>query len=310
MKVFVTGGTGFIGSRLLRVLAEGGHRTRLLLRPEERNTPLPAGVEAVVGDPMAGGPWWDAVAECDAAVNLAGYPVFSRWDARVKALIRESRIATTRNLVHALPKGRPFTLLNASGAGIYGDCGEREVDESAPGGVDFLSRVAQEWEAEALTGRERGARVVLARFGIVFGPGGGALPELVKKTRRFLGGPLGSGRQWMPWVHLEDVVRALLFLLERPDLKGPFNFTSPRPARQIDVALTLGRLLHRPALAWAPSPILRLVIGECALVTLFSQKALPKRLLEAGFAFRFPELETALRDILPGMVSPHPVTPG
>lgn len=300
MRIFVTGGTGFVGSRLLPFLLEHGHEIRLLARAQEKNRPIPAGVEVTTGDPLRPGTWWEGVSECDAAVNLAGSPVFSRWDPQVKAMLRESRLATTRNLVHAIPRGRPFTLVSASGIGIFGDAGEEILDESAPPGDDFLATVAREWEEVALGGEGRGARVCLARFGIIFGPGGGALEELVRNTRRYLGGRLGSGRQWMPWVHLEDVVRALLFLLEGGELRGPFNFTSPNPARQIVVARTLARLMGRPALAVAPPFVLRLVIGECAKIVLSSQRAVPRRLQEAGFRFAFPELEPALRDILPG----------
>ncbi len=300
MKIFVTGGTGFVGTRLLPFLVEQGHAVQLLVRAQEKDRPIPRGVEVVVGDPLRPGAWWDGVGECHAAVNLAGSPVFSRWDPQVKAMLRESRLATTRNLVHAIPKGRPFTLVSASGIGIFGDAGEEILDESASFGDDFLATVAREWEEEALRGEKRGARVCLARFGIVFGPGGGALEELVRNTGRYLGGRLGSGRQWMPWVHREDVVRAVLFLLDREGQRGPFNFTSPNPVRQVVVARTLARLMGRPALAVVPPLVLRLVIGECAKVVLFSQRAVPRKLQQAGFQFLFPDLEPALREILPG----------
>ena len=298
MRVFITGGTGFVGARLVPALQDRGHAVVLLSRPAERGIPLPAGVEVTEGDPSRRGPWWDPLEGCDAAVNLAGAPVFQRWDAAAKALIRESRLATTRNLVACLPGGRPFTLVSASGIGIYGDAGEEELDESAPHGQDFLARVAHEWEEEALRGRKRGARVALTRFGIILGLGGGALAEMAKATRRLLGGPLGSGRQWLAWVHLEDVVQGLLFLLETPAAEGPYNFCAPAPARQLDVARALGRVLRRPALARAPALALRLLLGECAGVILASQRARPVRLLGAGFRFRFPELEPALREIL------------
>lgn len=298
MRIFITGGTGFVGTRLVPFLAQSGHTVRLLVRPGERHPPQAAGVELVEGDPMRAGPWMDAVPDCDAAVNMAGTPIFGRWTEERKRLIRESRLATTHHLVDALPEGKSFSLLSTSAVGIYGNAGERELDEEAPLGSDFLARVAQDWEAEALRAREKGVRTVLARFAVVLGAGGGALEQLVKATRNFAGGPVGSGRQWFSWIHRDDLVRALLFLLEAPKLQGVFNVSSPNPARQVEVARILGRLLHRPTFVPAPAFAVRLVLGEFADAVLFSQRMLPRRLLEAGFSFRFPDLEAALSDIL------------
>ncbi|MEW6488246.1 MAG: TIGR01777 family oxidoreductase [Thermodesulfobacteriota bacterium] len=298
MKIFLTGGTGFVGARLVPFLREQGHEVVLLARPGEPTAGLSGGVQVVEGEPSGAGPWWDALGECDAAVNLAGAPIYGRWDAAKKSLIRESRVRTTRNLVAALPRGKPFSLLSTSAVGVYGDAGDRELDEAAPLGSDFLARVAQDWEAEALRGKEAGARVVLQRFAVVLGPGGGALEQLASMTRKFLGGPVGSGRQWFSWIHREDLVRAILFLLERPKLDGVFNLCAPNPVRQLDLARTLGRVLGRPALTPAPAFAVRFVLGEFADAVLFSQRMVPRRLQEAGFRFLFPELEPALRQIL------------
>ena len=308
MKVFVTGATGFIGARLIPWLVERGHEVVLLVRPSERDKEVPGAgrVEVVVGEPTQSGAWWEAVKGCDASVNLAGYPVFSRWTPKVKALLRESRLATTRHLVNAIPKGAPFTLVSASGIGVFGDAGERVLEESSPPGRDFLARLAADWEETAFGARERGVRVATARFGIVLGHDGGALPEFVRNARLFLNGPLGSGRQWMPWVHREDVVRGILFLLEGAGLEGPFNFVSPNPVRQIEFARALGKILRRPALVPAPALALRLVLGEFGQVSLFSQNARPRKLLDAGFAFDFPLIEAALQDILPRLPRPNP----
>ena len=298
MKILVTGGTGFVGSRLVPFLLEQGHTVRLLIRPAERNVPLPAGAEVIEGDPMRPGPWWRATEECDAAFNMAGASVFGRWNPALKALLRESRLATTRNLVNSIPAGKGFTLVSTSAVGIYGDAGERECDENAPLGQDFLARLAQDWEAEALRAREKGARVAVARFAVVFALGGGALEQLLKVTKNFLGGPVGSGRQWVSWIHREDLVRALLFLMESPGLEGVFNLSAPNPVRQIDAARTLGRVLGRPAFMPAPAFAVRLALGEFAETLLFSQRMVPRRLVDAGFSFHFPHLEEALRNIL------------
>jgi uncharacterized protein (TIGR01777 family) len=304
MRVFVTGGTGFVGSRLILALIDKGHEVVLLVRPSETERDVPGGdrVQVEVGESTETGAWWEAMKDCDAAVNLAGYPVFSRWTPKVKMLLRESRLATTRNLVAAIPKGGPFTLVSASGIGIFGDAGEQVLEESSPPGQDFLGRLATEWEETAFDGRERGARVATTRFGIVLGHDGGALPEFVKNALKFLNGPLGSGRQWLPWIHREDVVRGILFLLEGADLEGPFNFVSPHPVRQIEFARALGKILHRPAIVPAPAFALGLVLGEFGRVSLFSQNARPKKLLESGFTFEFPDLEPALQDILPRLL--------
>ncbi|GAB4273422.1 MAG: TIGR01777 family oxidoreductase [Deferrisomatales bacterium] len=269
----------------------------MLLRPGERPPVVPTAAERLVGDPTAPGPWQEEVARCDGAVNMAGEPVFGRWDAAKKARIRESRVATTRNLVAAIPAGGGFRLFSTSAVGIYGDAGDRVLDENAPLGTDFLARVAREWEAEALRARDRGARVVIGRFGIVLGRDGGALGQMAKMTRRFLGGPVGAGRQWFSWIHREDLVRAVEFLLARDDLEGVFNLCAPSPVRQIDLARALGRLLGRPSFTPAPKFAVRLALGEFADVVLFSQRMVPARLLEAGFTFRYPDLEGALRDI-------------
>lgn len=298
MQIFVTGGTGFVGSRLVPFWVQAGHRVHLLVRGEERQPPATPGVTVGVGDPLRPGPWWEPARACDAAVNLAGHPIFCRWNAKTKALIRDTRVATTENLVAALPTDRPCTLLSASGIGIYGDSGEQELDETSPLGSDFLARVAQEWEAAARAAEGRGARVCLLRLGVVFGPDGGALPELVHNVRQFHAGRLGSGKQWMSWVHREDLVAAAGFLLDRPDLAGPFNVTAPEPRRQSEVAHTLGRLLGRHHLVPAPLFAVRLKLGEAADLAQFSQRGVPRRLLEAGFRFQHPTLEPALQSLL------------
>ena len=298
MKIFLTGGTGFIGSRLTEFLVGSGHQVHLLVREKERQPPTETAITVSVGDPTRPGPWWQPLQQCDAAVNLAGHPIFNRWTPAVKELIRDSRVATTRNLVAALPENPPFTLVSASGVGIYGNCAERQLDETAPPGADFLARLAREWEAEAHRAEAKGARVALMRLGAVLGPDGGAMPELVRNVQQLRTGRLGSGKQWLSWIHLEDAVAGCRFLLENAGLRGAFNFTAPEPRRQADFARTLGNLLGRHKLMPAPMFALRLALGEAAELALFSQRGIPRRLTEAGFRFQHPLLESALKDVL------------
>ncbi len=298
MKIFVTGGTGFVGSYLVPHLVDKGHRVQLLVRSGvRRSRPLAEGAEIVTGDPMRAGPWWETVADCDAAINLVGASIQGRWSAAQRDLIRQSRIVPLRRLVEALPTERAFTLVSASAVGYYGNAGEREVDESAPPGNDFFAQLAQAWEATADSARGPRTRVVIARFGPVLGANGGVLQEVVKSMRSFVGGILGSGTQWVSWIHEEDLARAILFLMERPTSDGAFNLCTPNPVRQAQMARTLGRLLHRPVGFPTPAPAIRFALGGFADAVLFSQRMRPRRLLEAGFGFRYPTLQEALQEI-------------
>lgn len=296
MKIFVTGGTGFIGRPLVAALARAGHEPVVLLRESEPD-PQVKGATWVRGNPLEPGPWQEAVGGCEGAINLAGEPIAGRWTGEKKRNIRSSRILTTRNLVAAIPKFSGFRLFSTSAVGVYGDAGETELTEDSPHGSDFLAGVASEWEAEALKAEGVGAKVVITRFGIVLGPNGGALKELETITKSFLDGPVGGGHQWFSWIHRDDLIRAFLFLLERPDLTGPFNFGAPNPVRQLELAHTLGHLLHRPSVARAPGFAVRLVLGEAADLILFSQRMVPSRLKKEGFVWLFPNLENALGNI-------------
>jgi uncharacterized protein (TIGR01777 family) len=269
-----------------------------LVRPGiGRKRPLPSGVEVIEGTPMQWGPWWEAVQDCDAAVNLVGSSIKGWWTEQNQALIRTSRLIPLEHLAHAIPSDLPFAVVSASAVGYYGDAGERELDESAPHGRDFLATLARDWESMAEGAAGPQSRVATTRLGVVLGADGGALPGMVKAMKRFAGGILGTGRQWVSWIHEEDLARAILLLLERPDAQGAYNLSSPKPIRQADFARTLARHLRRPAGVPTPAFAIRMTLGGFADAVLFSQRMVPKRLLEAGFEFRYPTLEAALTEI-------------
>jgi len=297
MKVVVTGGMGFVGRHLSAALPARGDTVVALGRSRQPADFSPPGVRYLQADTTLSGPWQDQLADADAAVNLAGVSIFKRWSPRVKEQIRSSRIETPRRLVEALPDGRAVTLVSASAVGYYGNRGETRISEADGPGDDFLAGIAVDWEAAAREAEQRGARVVLARFGVVLGRGGGAMGQMIPAFRMFCGGPLGSGRQWFPWIHLRDLVAAILFALDQPQMTGAVNFTAPEPVRQAELARALGRALKRPAVLPAPALLMRLALGEFADVLLTSQRVLPRKLLEAGFGFHHPDIPSALTEI-------------
>ncbi len=295
MKVFVTGGTGFVGGFLCRELLQAGHEVTILTR---RTTPPPEGCRYLSGDPTQEGSWMAEVPAHDWVINLAGASIFAHWTEAKKREIHDSRILTTRNLVKALAAGnRHQFFCSTSAPGYYGSRGEEILTEDSPPGDGFLGQVALEWELEALKARDLGLRTVITRFGIVMGKGGGILKELAPLFRAYLGGPVGDGSQWMPWIHHRDLTRAFLFLAEHPELEGPVNVTAPNPVRNWDFAKALGRALSRPTLLRTPAFLLRLVMGELAEVVLTGQRVIPQKLLAAGFQFLFPTVDQALEEI-------------
>jgi len=298
MKVFVTGANGFVGTSLCRFLMEEGHAVTGLVRSERTCRILPAGVACVVGDPTKPGAWQESVAGYDAVVNLAGASVFKRWDEDYKALLRKSRILTTRNVVEAMPADKAMTLFSTSAVGYYGCTEDEELDEHAPAGQDFLARLAVDWEGEALEACSKGIRVVLPRFGVVLGRDGGALSQMTLPFRFFVGGPIGDGRQWFSWIHMLDLCRAYSFLFSHPEIEGPVNFTAPTPVRNKALAKALGRVLGRPSFMPAPGFMIGLVLGEFGSVILKGQRVVPRVLESRGFSFSFPQIDGALEDLL------------
>ncbi|MEJ2642009.1 MAG: TIGR01777 family oxidoreductase [Desulfosarcinaceae bacterium] len=300
MNVFITGGSGFIGTHLARRLLEADDGFRVTATGSRRRHPSLTDdrFSYLQADTTEPGEWQKAATEADLILNLAGRSIFRPWTEKYKTQMRSSRLHTTRNLVAALPEKSEVLVCSASAVGFYGSCQEDLLTETSPRGDDFLARLAEAWEAEALAAEDKGARVVLMRFGIVLGSEGGAIPKMLPTFRLGLGGPLGSGEQWFPWLHIEDLYRGVRFLMAQPALKGPINFTAPQPIRQAEMAKRIGRLLHRPAILPTPAFAVKLAMGELGETLLASQRVIPDRLSQAGFEFSFPEMETALRDIL------------
>ena len=241
------------------------------------------------------------MADHDVIINLAGASIFTRWTKREKRMIRETRILTTKNLVNALSDRRvdEITFISTSAVGYYGFHGDEELDETCGTGSDFLASVAREWEAAALEAERPGVRVLLCRLGIVLGRNGGALGEIIPLFQKGLGSRLGDGQQWLSWIHEDDLARLYLFLMERRELSGPFNCTAPGAVRNKDLTKVMGEVLGQPLFMPAvPGFMVRLIKGEFGNVLLKGQKVLPKRLLEAGFRFHFPDLRGALKDII------------
>jgi uncharacterized protein (TIGR01777 family) len=254
VKVFMTGGTGFVGTFLSRELAQAGHTITILTRRERPPSPDQPQIDFLVGDPTREGPWMAAVPEYDWVINLAGASIFNRWSEPLKKEIMESRVRTTRNLVTALAEGDLNQLFcSTSAVGYYGPRGEEELTEDSPPDAGYLGEVARNWEAEALQAQNLGIRVVITRFGIVLGKDGGALGQMVPMFRKFLGGPLGSGLQWFSWMHQQDQARAYLFIQEHPEISGPVNFTAPNSVRNRDLTKALGQVLKRPTFICSPA---------------------------------------------------------
>ncbi|HEY0861472.1 MAG TPA: TIGR01777 family oxidoreductase [Pseudoxanthomonas sp.] len=294
MHVLITGGTGFIGQALCAALLQAGHTLSVLTRdPARARAQVPPAARLLAT--------LDEARDVEAVVNLAGEPLMAgRWNATRKAAFRDSRLGTTRALIGWMARQsvRPRVLVSGSAIGYYGPRGDGALDESAAPGDDFAAHLCRDWETEAMQAEGLDVRTCRVRTGIVLGTGGGALAKMLPPFRLGAGGPMGDGRQWMSWIHREDLIALIQWLLEQDGAGGAYNGTAPEPARNRDFARTLGRVLHRPALLPAPAPLLRLAFGEGARLLLTGQRVLPMHALVEGFRFRFPDLEDALRDLL------------
>ncbi len=290
MKLVIAGGTGFIGERLREAAISKGHEVVILSRRSQRDFP------AVVWDAKSSGEWQSALEKAEAVINLCGTSIVEgRWNMRRKKEIYDSRILPTRALVAALSqaKEKPKVLINASAIGFYGDRAEEELDESSRPGDDFLAKLCVDWEREALMAQSLGVRAVCLRIGMVLSKDGGALGRLAFPFRLGLGGRLGSGRQWMSWIAIEDLLE-MIFSLVNSELLGPVNAVSPAPVRNSDFALALSQALQRPAWIAVPKWALNCALGEVSSVVLSSQRAFPKKIAGSGFKFQFEDLPSAL----------------
>jgi uncharacterized protein (TIGR01777 family) len=301
MRVAVTGATGTIGGAIVRALVARGDDVTALSRNAYR-AKATLGVPAETwADPKAEQPPLAALRGRDAVVHLLGEVIAQRWSDAARREIRDSRVLSTRNLVDALgaldPEERPRVLVSGSGAGWYGQRGDERLDESAARpGDDFPAQLSVDWEAEALRAGELGVRVVLSRTGVVLSESGGALEKMLPFFKAGIGGPVAGGRQYVPWVHLDDVVGAILFVLDSEAASGPVNVTAPEPVTNKELSRTLGRVLRRPAIAPVPALALKILYGDMAQIVTTGQRVVPGRLTELGYAFRQPDLEAALRE--------------
>jgi uncharacterized protein len=306
MRIFIAGGTGLVGSRLVqRLLARGDVVSVLTRRPEVARQKWGNACSIVAGDPMQPGDWMHAVGDCAAVVNLVGEGVFNRrWRRWFKELLVASRVQSTTNIVAALARsprqtdGTPKILVNASAIGYYGPHGDEELDEDAGPGDDMLARLCVEWEKAASAAAGHGVRTVVIRVGVVLDRAGGALKQMLLPFKMFTGGPVGSGKQWVSWIHHDDLVGLILLGLDNPHASGPMNGTAPNPVTNKQLARALGRALHRPSFMPTPKFALRLMLGEVAGLVTTGQRVLPRKALEWGYTFKFPEIDGALRDVL------------
>ncbi|MHC5671640.1 thylakoid membrane protein ThyD [Nostoc sp.] len=305
MKVAITGATGFVGSILVQRLHGEGHKIVVLTRntafaqkvfPSEAFSNL----EIVAYTPNTSGSWQGVIASCDSIANLAGEPIGEgRWTPERKQEILNSRKLGTQKIVEAIANAnpKPTVLINASAIGYYGTSETASFDEASLSGNDFLAQVCQAWEAEAKKVKDAGVRLVILRFGIVLG-NGGALGKMIPAFKLFAGGPIGSGRQWFSWIHVDDLVNLILQALTKPEIEGVYNATAPNPVRMADLSQTLGGVMNRPSWLPVPSFAIEALLGDGAIVVLEGQQVIPKRTVETGFEYKYPNLKSALTQIL------------
>jgi hypothetical protein len=302
MRAIITGGTGLVGAHLAKSMVDDGYEVVLLSRhPQKYAGELPKEYRLEKWDARTAEGWGQLADGADMIINLAGENLSAgRWTARRKKEIRESRLNAGQAIAQAVEQAshKPGLVVQASAIGYYGNRGEGPATEETPPADDFLARVCQAWEKSTLPVEAYGVRRVVIRSGLILSAKGGALPRMLFPIRLFVGGPLGNGRQWMSWIHLDDEIGAIRYLIDQPSATGAFNFCSPNAVRNREFMGTLGRVMHRPARMPAPEFAIRLLFGEMGSIVLDSQKVIPTRLQQLGYPFKFKELEIALRDLL------------
>jgi uncharacterized protein (TIGR01777 family) len=300
MKVVITGGTGLIGRALAKSLLADRHEVVILSRDPESAKHVPQGANVVKWDGHSAEGWVEAAEAADAIVNLAGASIDSRWTDAYKKRIRESRVKAGQAVVAGIKAmdNKPKALIQASAVGYYGVQKDNIITEDSPAGNDFLAGVCKDWEASSQEAEALGVRRAIIRTGIVLSTKGGALARLLPIFRLGAGGPVGSGKQYYPWIHIGDEVDAIRFLIETPSASGVFNLSAPNPVPNADFSRTLGRAMNRPAFAPAPAIAMKVAFGEMATIILDGQRAIPQNLQKAGYTFRHPELEAAFRHLL------------
>jgi uncharacterized protein len=301
MKIAIVGATGFVGSRLVEQLTEQGHQVTILTRNPGQATKRFPQAEVVGYSPLKSGAWQKSISGCDAVVNLAGEPIAEkRWTSAQKQSILDSRKLGTQKIVEAIEQAevKPQVLINASAIGYYGTSETAKFDETSPAGTDFLAEVCIEWEKAAQAVKSSGTRLVILRLGIVLGENGGALGKMLAPFSAFVGGPIGSGKQWFSWIHRDDVVKLIIAAITDPKMQGVYNATAIHPVTMQDFAHTLGTVMSRPS--WLPVPnfALEALLGEGAIVVLQGQQVVPTQALAQGFDFQYPDLQAALKAIL------------
>ena len=306
MRVFVTGGTGLVGSRLVKKLLDRGDQVTVLTRRLAVARDLfGAGCTPVEGDPMKPDEWMKTLGDCEGVIHLAGENIFGkRWSEEFKAALYDSRIKSTQNIVQALavqPKradGSPKVLVNASAIGFYGPHGDEELDENSSPGQDFLSHLCVEWEKAARAIEPVGVRLAIVRVGVVLDKKGGASKQMLLPFKMGAGGPVGNGQQYISWIHHEDIVGIFLMALDNPEAIGPINGTAPNPVTSKAFGKALGAALHRPAFLPAPVFMLRLMLGEVTDLLANGQRVIPRKVMALGYAYKYPTVEIALSSIV------------
>ncbi|GAB1420165.1 TIGR01777 family oxidoreductase [Anaerolineales bacterium] len=306
MRIIITGGTGLIGKHLIHALQGHDHELIVLSRNPATSDDLPASVKKIKWDAKTVGPWAESLEGADVVINLAGESLAGdgflppRWTDERKKSILQSRIDVGQALVAAISQttNKPKVLIQASAVGYYGPSDDRLLKEDSPAGNDFQAQVCVAWEASTAAVKEQGVKQIPIRIGLVLSKKGGVLSRLILPHKFFVGGPLGSGSQWYPWIHIDDLVSAIIFLMNNSTAQGPYNLTAPNPLTNRDLEKTIAKVMGRPAFMPAPAFALKLALGEVSDLVLNGQRAVPAALEQLGFEFEYKHAEPALRDLL------------